>query len=67
MGMRVLGGANVVHLVDAAALRAALNRAVLADGEPDGDVRIGRAAGAAEVALLAERRDGDRVVKGTCE
>lgn len=42
-----LFGAEIVHLVDAATLRAALDGTVLADGEPDDGVRVDGTARAA--------------------
>ena len=47
----VVGRADIVHLVDATALRAALDRTVLGDGEPLDVVGVGGVAGAAEVAV----------------
>jgi hypothetical protein len=55
--------ANVVHLVDGAALRAALDGAVAGGSEPDDNVGIGGVTGAAKVLLVTERLDGDGVVK----
>lgn len=59
-----LGRADVVHLVDGAALGAALDGAVAGAGEPDDDVGVGRVTGAAKVLLVTEGLDGDRVVDG---
>lgn len=56
--------ADVVHLVDGAALGAALDGAVARAGQPDDDVGVGRVAGAAKVLLVAEGLDGDGVVDG---
>lgn len=67
VSMGVLLGANIIHLVDASALGAALNGAALADGEPDGGVGVGGVASASEVALFTEGLDGDGVVEGACE
>lgn len=55
--------ANVLQLVDRAALGAALNRAVAGGGEPDDVVGVGRAAGATDVLLVTEALDDDRVVE----
>ena len=59
------GRANVVKLVDAAALWAALDRPVAGGGEPDDVVRVRRAASAANVLLVTERTHDNRVVEGT--
>lgn len=57
-------GTDVVHLVDGAALGAALDRAVARHGQPGDDVRVGRAAGAASVLLVTEGADDNGVVHG---
>lgn len=68
VGIVALGRADVLHLVDGAALGAALDGAVAGSGEPDDDVRVGRVASAAEVLLVTERLDGDGVLKSAwCE
>ena len=54
---------DVLHLVDAAALGAALDGAVARRGEPDDGVRVDGVAGAAEVLLVAKRLDDDGVVE----
>jgi hypothetical protein len=59
-------GADVLHLVDGTALRAALDGAVAGGGEPDDNVRVGRVAGAAKVLLVTEGLDGDGVVERAC-
>ncbi len=64
--MRVLGRPNILHLVDTAALGAALDGAVARDGQPDGDVRVGWAAGAAAVLLFTEGFDDYGVVHCAC-
>jgi len=38
-------GADVIHLVDGAALRTSLDGTVLGYGEPDDDVAVGRVSG----------------------
>lgn len=68
MAVRVvrLGRADVLELVHAAALRAALDGAVARGGQPDHHVAVGGRARAAEVLLVAEGLDDDRVVEGAC-
>lgn len=66
VGVVALGRADVLHLVNGAALGAALDRAVAGGGEPDHDVRVGRVTGAAEVLLVTEGLDGDGVLEGAC-
>jgi hypothetical protein len=61
-----LCGTNVVHLVDGAALGAALDRAVARHGQPSNDVRVGRAAGATNVLLVTERANNDGLLHGAC-
>jgi len=58
-------GADVVHLVDGAALGASLDGTVLGDGEPYDDVAVGGASGASQVALITVGRDSDGVVEGS--
>jgi hypothetical protein len=60
-----LGLSDIVHLVDTTALGAALDRAVLGDGEPDDDVAVDGVTGAAKVALLAEGGDDDGILHGS--
>lgn len=62
----VVHRADILHLVDGAALRAALDGAVARGGEPEDDVRVGGAAGAADVLLVAEGLDDDGVREGAC-
>ena len=57
---------DVVHLVDGAALGAALDRAVARHGQPVDDVRVGGAAGATDVLLVTGRVDDDGVLWGAC-
>lgn len=59
--------AHVLHLVDGAALGAALVRPVAADGQPPDVVRVSRAAGAADVLFVAEGFHHDGVGHGACE
>lgn len=63
--MAVVYGADILQLVRRAALRAALNGTPAGDGEPDGNVGVDGTAGAADVLLVAEALDHDRVVEGT--
>lgn len=51
--MSIICRSNVFHLVDRAALWAALNIASSGDCEPDDNVRVGRMACAADVLLVA--------------
>jgi hypothetical protein len=67
VAVAVVLGTNVLHLVDGAALGAALDGAVARGGEPDDNVRVGRVAGAALVLLVAEGLDDDGVVHRACE
>lgn len=62
--MAALRRAHIFHLINTAALRAPLNRAIPARREPDDHVAVGRAAGAAQVLLVAEGLDDDGVVEG---
>lgn len=62
--VRVVGRADVLHAVDAAALGAAFDGAVAGHIEPDCDVAVGRVAGAAGELLVAGRVDDDGVVEG---
>ena len=57
---------DILELVDASALRAALDRSVARAGQPDNDVGVDGAAGAAEVLLVTEGLDYDGVVEGAC-
>jgi hypothetical protein len=61
-----LCGTNVVHLVDGAALRAALDRAVARHGQPSDNVRVGGAAGATDVLLVTERANDNGLLHGAC-
>lgn len=63
MAVWVFLWADVLHLVDATALWAALKRAVAGHSQPDDTVRVGGAASAASELLVAERLDGDWVFK----
>ena len=60
----VLLGANVLHLIDAAALGASLDGALTGHAQPDDGVGVSRAAGAAGVLLVTGRADEDGVVQG---
>ena len=66
VGIVALLGTNVFHFVDGAALGAALDGAVARHGPPSNDVRVGGAAGAANVLLVAERADGNGLLHGAC-
>jgi hypothetical protein len=66
VAVAVVLGADVLHLVDGAALGAALDGAVARGGEPDDNVRVGGVAGAALVLLVAEGLDDDGVVQRSC-
>ena len=57
---------DVLELVDRAALWAALDGPVAGGGEPDGDVRVCWAAGAADVLFVTEALNYDGVVEGAC-
>lgn len=56
---------NVLHLVHATALWAALNRAFARGRKPDDNVRVDWVTSAAEVLLVTERLDSDGVLKGS--
>ena len=64
--MRVLGGTDILHLDAVAALGAALERALAARDEPVCHMAVRWHAGAADVLLVAEGADGDRVVERAC-
>ncbi len=64
MPMPVVRGPHILHLIRAAALRAALHRAVARARQPDDDVRVDGAACAADVLLVAEGFDDDGVCEG---
>jgi hypothetical protein len=64
VSMRVVGGANVVHLVRRAAFHAARYGLFAAQGDPENVVRIGGATRAADVLLLASGVDNDGVLEG---
>lgn len=66
MRMRVLSRPNILHLVDAAALGTALDRAIPRHGQPDRDVGVSGAAGTAAVLLVAEGFDHYGVVQSAC-
>ena len=61
----IMGRAHVFHLVDAAALGAALDGALLGHAEPEHVVRVGGEAGAAGELLGAEGFDCYGVVEGS--
>lgn len=65
VSVRVLLRTDVLHLVHGAALWAALDGALARAGQPDDDVGVGGAAGAADILLVAEGLDCDRVVEGS--
>jgi hypothetical protein len=66
VAVAVVLGADVLHLVDGAALGAALDGAVARGGEPDDNVRVGGVAGATLVLLVAVGLDDDGVVQRAC-
>ena len=68
MAVRVVGlmRTDVLHLVAGTAFRAALERPVAGDGEPDDVVGVGWAAGAAEVLFVAEGVDYDGIFERAC-
>lgn len=57
---------DVVHLVDGAALGAALDRAVARHGQPVDDVRVGGAASATDVLLVTEGANDNRLLHRSC-
>lgn len=57
MAMAVVLGTDVFHLVSATTLWTALDRPVAGAGEPDDVVRVGGAARAADILLVAEAAD----------
>ena len=59
--------ANVLHPVDAAALRAALDGSFFRHAEPEHVVRVGGVTGTAGKLLGAKGFDGDGVVEGSWE
>lgn len=61
----IIGGANILHLVNAAALRAPLDRAFAGHAEPNDVVGISRNTSASGVLLLASGADEDRVLDGS--
>ena len=66
VGVVALLRTDVLHLVDGAALGAALDGAVAGGGEPDDNVRVGRVAGATLVLLVTEGLDNDGVLHRAC-
>lgn len=66
VAVSIVSWADVFHLVDASALGAALDRAVARGGEPEDNVRVHGNTGAADVLLVTEGLDNDRVVHGAC-
>lgn len=62
VGVIVLG-TDVIHLVDATALWAALDGTIARGGQPDNIVSVDREASAAEVLLVTERLDNNGVVE----
>ena len=59
----IIGGPNVFHSVNAAALRAPLNGPLAVHFQPDGPVRVGGVAGAASELLRAGGVDGDGIIE----
>jgi hypothetical protein len=62
----VVCGANVVHLVDGAALHAARLGLLAGEGDPEDAVRVGGVAGATDVLLVAGSVDGDGFIHRAC-
>lgn len=63
--VRVLSRPAVVHLVDAAALWAALDWTVAGDGEPEGIVGVNWESSASKISLFTERFDDDGILHGS--
>lgn len=55
----IIGGSNVVHVVNRTTLHAAALRLVAGEGDPQNVVRIGRVAGATDVLLVTGRVDSN--------
>lgn len=55
--------ADIFHLIVASALGAALSRAFAGSHQPDDNMRVCRATGAANVLLITERLDNNRVLE----
>jgi hypothetical protein len=66
MSMGVICRSHVLHLDNISALRAALDRAFARDNHPELMVSICGDTSAADVVLVAERLDQDRVFHGPC-
>lgn len=66
MAVAIVLRSNVLQLVDAATLWAALNWAVARCCQPNNVVRVNRVTSAAEVLLVAKRLDKNRVLKSSC-
>lgn len=67
MVLMIILRADILEFVHRAALGAALDGTVARHGQPERHVAVGRAAGAAQVLLVAEALDDDRVVHRACE
>lgn len=63
VAMAIIGRADILELVYGTALWATLDGSVAGNGQPDNDVGVSRAAGAANVLLVAVRLDSDRVLE----
>lgn len=64
--VRIVRGADVVHLVGGSALHAARLRLLTAQSDPEDAVGVGRETGAADVLLVTGRVDGDGVLWRAC-
>ena len=66
VSMTIILRTNVLQLVHTTALWAALNGAIARCYEPNNNVRVSRASGAANVLLITKRLHGDGVVERAC-
>jgi hypothetical protein len=64
--VRIVRGADVVHLVGGSALHAARLGLLAGEGDPENAVGVGGETGAADVLLVASRVDGDGILWGAC-
>jgi hypothetical protein len=66
VSMRVIGWANVVHLVGGSTLHAARLGLLAGEGDPENAMGVDREAGAADVLLVTGRVDDNGVLWGAC-